>query len=117
MKALQRDLVWVEKQFFLQECRRLAAEKNKVEKLHTQLMHELNGLNGLEKKIHSVISRRALMKVKQELRKEINRIKNVSASLRLHEGHLKHHFALEKTLILKKEKEKLSLINRGIIVI
>ncbi len=117
MKALQHEIAWVEKQFFLAECKKLAAEQKRVEKLHKQLMKELKGLLTLENKIHSAISRRALAKVKQEVRGEINRIKHIGLSLREGEKHLKHHFAHDKQQVIKKEKEKLSLMNKGILVI
>ena len=113
MKALQKEMEWVEKQFFLVECKKLNVEKKKVEDLRNKLKNEMVVLNKLDCKIHCTLTKRALGKLKKELKSDGCKLENQYCSLIEHEKHLKRHFALEKYWIIRKEKEKEALTKRG----
>lgn len=117
MKALQQDMAWVEKQFFLAACKKLAAEKKKVDLLRKRLDFEVRELQKLDKKIHWAITRRALKKVKEQVHNEAQSVKRQLASLTAHEQQLKRHFAHDKHQLLKKERERIALTRRGFLVI
>lgn len=117
MKALQKEVAWVEKQFLLAECKKLTAEKKKMEVLRGKLQHEGKELQKLDKKLHSALSRKALLRVKQQLQEEINKVKRQATSLENYEKQLQLHFKRDRQAIIRKEKERLAFIKRGMTVI
>lgn len=117
MKALQKDMAWVEKQFFLAVCKKLAGEKKKVDVLHQKLKEEITALQKLDNKIHGAYTRQALLRVRKELQAEVNRVRRQLTSLSAHENQLKRHFAHDKQQLMRKERERLALVQRGILVI
>jgi len=117
MKALQKDMAWVEKQFFLVQCKKLAAEKKKVDILHQKLKEEMTAIQKLDNKIHGAYTRQALLRVRKELQAEVTRVRRQLTSLSAHENQLRRHFVHDKQQLLRKERERLSLVKRGILVI
>lgn len=117
MKALQKDMKWVEKQFFLVACKKLAAEKKKVDDLHRKLKEEITALQKLDNKIHGAVTRKALTRVHQELQTEVQKVRRQLTSLSAHEHQLKRHFTHDKQQLMRKERERLALVRRGILVI
>ncbi len=117
MKALQKEMAWVEKQFFLAQCKKLAGEKKNVDTLHQKLKEEVIALQKLDNKIHGAYTRQALLRVKKELQAEVSRVKRQLTSLSAHEQQLKRHFTHDKQQLMRKERERLALVKRGILVI
>lgn len=117
MKSLQNELAHVEKQFFLLECKKLSREQIKVETIQKKLLQETKALQQLEKKTQGALSKKAFSRVKQQIKDELARAKQLSMSLKAHEKQLKLHFVHDKQQLLRKEREKIALAKRGILVI